>query len=84
MNCDTIHTLSTEKLINLTIFIKKSKISLPETKNLFSLIICYTNSRAKCNFKFKKKKERKIYNHRFHINANWSFLDFPLKSLISI
>lgn len=53
MNYDTIYTLTTGKLINLNNMYKKSKISLPETKNIFSLIIncCYTNSRDKFNFK---------------------------------
>lgn len=52
MDYDTIYTLSTEKLKKSNNIYKKSKISLPETKILFSLIICcYTNSRAKYNFK---------------------------------
>lgn len=48
MNYDTIYTLSTGKLINLNnMYKKKSKISLPETKNIFSLITnCrYINSK---------------------------------------
>lgn len=53
MDYDTIYTLSTEKLKKKSNNIyKKSKISLPGTKILFSLIVCcYTNSRAKYNFK---------------------------------